>query len=137
MKSLLLLAVLGFGAYWAYNEWFAAEPPPPPKVEEGPDRLAFAESFFFRTRVKALVTEVERRTIVRHQENAIANTTTDMGRQLSALREYTIKEGKLYDDASFEKAILRGLRALGHTPDQCKHLLERIMQEAKADTSLG
>ena len=41
-----------------------------------------------------------------------------------------MKEGKLYDAPSFEKAIVRALVSLGHLPDQADYLKGRILQES-------
>lgn len=120
MKTLVLLVVVGVCGFFAYEEWFSAPPPAesPPAEVAAPEPVEFA----VKVRVRRMIEEWKNRSA----GSARRPSMTDIESEVNDIRRRLHDKG-LHDEKSLKELMTRAAVELGHTPDQARILIGKIL----------
>lgn len=126
MKSLLVLVLAGVAGVFAYRHWTAEAEMPPAAVEVAPEQPEPVD-FAVKVRVRRMIEEWKNRSA----GGARRPSLTDIEAEINDIRRRLYDKG-LHDEQSLKELMNRAAIELGHSPEQAKYLIGKVIAEASS-----
>jgi hypothetical protein len=125
MRNLLIAVLLGMVGVFAYRHGMTEEETPVAElvVAQEPEPVEFA----VKVRVRRMIEEWQNRSA----GGARRPSLTDIEAELNDIRRRLYDKG-LHDEQSLRELMIRAAADLGHSPEQAKYLIGKVIAEASS-----